>query len=189
MDLSLPKECLYPVPTLDHTLLHLHPHTAQKVLLPLVRFHALWLQAMFFQCCFIAKLMRTDGLYLKGRVAGRGGGCQHRWVTAGVGGWDGEPGHPGEQAAALAAFCSKTRKDALGTGWSTAPPHHSASSTGVRSPAEQTQTLSSGVGGGGWVGPFILHSPGKVRGEEARAAPAPLRGTAIRLVLGLAEIL
>lgn len=56
---------------------------------------------------------------------------------------------------------SKTRKDVLGRGWSTELPHHSASSTGGRSPAGQTQTLSSV--GGEWVGLFVLHSPGKVR--------------------------
>lgn len=72
--------------------------------------------------------------------------------------------HPGKQAAALAAFCSKTRKDALGRDG--APRClTTASSTRVRSPAEQSQSQSSAGGGGeGEVG-WPIHSARPWEGE------------------------
>lgn len=75
--------------------------------------------------------------------------------------------HPGKQAAALAAFCSKTRKDALGRGWSTVLPHHCQQHQGQEPSRAKPESEQCGWGGekGRWVGPFILHGPGKARGE------------------------
>lgn len=90
MDFSPPKECLYPVPSLKRgpPPPFTPPDAAQKRDAASLEISCFVIKSdVFFQCCFIAKLTRTDRLNIKGMVAGSDRRYRHRcswgWLERG----------------------------------------------------------------------------------------------------------